>query len=318
VIAVLAAAGLGLLALPTLLRRLGRHLQPVRWSALCTIAMAGGASLVIGSGLLSSLSTVLRGVGLPKVAQACDAMLGHLVPSGSVLALTALAVTASALVLGVRAVQHSHRAAKRSWVEPTVGIRLQRHGSFETVLLDDARPGAVSVPGTTGRPSQVLLTTGLFDALSRPEVDLVCAHEEAHLRLAHHRYLALATAVEQAMWFWPPAKASAQALRLALERWADEAAAGSKPLARSRLRSALLMVAVDGERPALAAFSALDGLIERLAAMSEPEAATVSAIWWPVLLLPGLLLGAVAFFALARLGHGAYCLLSMPGSCRLR
>jgi hypothetical protein len=318
VIAVLAAAGLGLLALPTLFRRLGRHLKPGRWSALCATALAGGAALVIGAGVLSSLSTALRAVGLPKVARACDAILGHLIPAGSTLALPVIGVTLTALVLGVRALHSAHQTAKRSWVEPGVGVRLPRGTPFEVVVLEDSRLRALSVPSTMGRRSQVLLTTGLLDAVSSAELDLVCAHEEAHLRLAHSRYLALAGAVERAMWFWPPVKASARALRLALERWADEAATGSVPLARARLRSALLTVAVDGECPTLAAFSALDGLVERLTAMSEPDGATVSATWWPVLLFPGLLLGAAALFALGQLGHDTYCLLSMTAGCGMR
>lgn len=202
-IAVLAAAGLGLLALPTLFRRLGRHLKPGRWSALCATALAGGAALVIGAGVLSSLSTALRAVELPKVARACDAILGHLIPAGSTLALPVIGVTLTALVLGVRALHSAHQTAKRSWVGPGVGVRLPRGTPFEVVVLEDSRLRAPSVPSTMGRRSQVLLTTGLLDAVSSAELDLVCAHEEAHLRLAHSRYLALAGAVERAMWFWP-------------------------------------------------------------------------------------------------------------------
>jgi len=317
VIAVVAAAGLGLIALPSLFCRLGRHLRPSRWSVLCVTALAGGAALVVGAGVLSSLSTVLRAVGLPKVARDCDAMLGHLIPGGSPLGLVALGLTVSMLALGAHDLHRSRRVAKRSWVEAGVGQRLRRGGPFEVVVLDDTRPRALSVPSTSGRWPQVLLTTGLVCALGAAELDLVCAHEGAHLRLGHGRYLAVAGMIERALWFWPPAKASAGSLRLGLERWADEAAAGSAPVARERLRSALLAVAMEGERPTLAAFSALDGLVVRLSAMSAPAPARVPAIWWAVLLLPGLLLGAAAFYALGRLGHAGYCLVSMPGGCHL-
>lgn len=317
-ITILAGSGLGMVALPFLLRRLGRRLQPGHWSALCAIALAGGTVLVVGAGLLASLSTALRVVGLPRAARSCDAMFGHLVPSGSPLALAALGVTLSVLALGFRALYCFHQDVKRSWVEPGIGSRLRRDGPFEVVVLDDSRRRALCVPATSGRRSQVLLTTGLIDALPPAQLDVVCAHEEAHIRLAHGSFRALASAVEQGMWFWPPAKASAKALRLSLERWADETATGSAPLARACLRSALLSVAIDEQHSALAAFSVLDGLVERLSAMSGPAQANQARVWWPVLLSPGLLLGALAVFAMSRLGHDAYCIVSMAAGCGLR
>ena len=212
----------------------------------------------------------------------------------------------------------SHATNRRSWMEPGVGTRLTRPAPFEFVLLTDDRPHALSVPATSGRSNQVLLTTGLVKALTPHELDLVCAHEEAHLRHGHWRYLAPAVAIERGVWFWPPARASAQTLRVALERWADEVAAGDEQISRARLRSALVTVASEGEFSRLAAFSGLDGLIERLSAMSEPTGATASVAWLPMLLLPGLALGGVASLAIAQLGHAAYCVLSMAGSCSLR
>ncbi len=314
---IVALAGLGVLALPLLFRRIGRRLRPRRWSVLCATALAGGSALVLAAGVLSSLSTALDVVGLPRVARECDLMFGHLLPGGSPIALVVLAVTVSSVALGVLGLRRSRLTATRSWVQAGVGTRLGHAAQFEIVVLDDARPRALSVPGTMGRRGQVLLTTGLLGALQADEVKVVCAHEEAHLRLGHHRYLILAAAVERALWYWPPARTSARALRLALERWADEVATGQEQSARARLASALLTVASEGERPLLAAFSALDGLVERLSAMSTPMEMTVSPIWWPVLLFPGLLLGAVALYALSRLGHSAYCLLTMSGGCHL-
>ena len=316
-IVVAAAAGLGLLALPALARVLGRRLPQGWWAALCVAALAAGSALVVLAGVATSLSSVLRLVGLPRVARACDAMLGHLIPSGSVVAWGVLGVSASVLLIAAHSLHRWRCITERSWLEPGVARRLHRHGAHEVVVLDHSRPRAVSVPGRRGRPGQVVVTRGLLDSLSPAELELVCAHEAAHLRLGHGRYLALATAVERAMWFWPPAKASCRALRLALERWADETAAGEDPVARARLRGALLAVAVESAEPTLAAFSALDGLAERLSAMSEPTGASVPALWWPVLLVPGLVLGVISAFALAHLGQGAYCALSMPHSCTL-
>ncbi len=317
-IAALATAGFGLLVLPSLLRPLGRRICPRGWSALCVAALLGGSMLVISVGVMTSLPTVLVMVKLPKAARACEVMFGHLFSSGSPLAFLFLGVTVSSVVLGARALRRYRRTVRRSWVEASVGRRLEPSGPFEVVLLDDARPRALSVPGSAGRPGQVLLTTGLRDALPPDQLDLVRAHEEAHLRLAHHRYLALAMAVDGAMWCWPPAKASARALRRAQARGADASARGKAEDVRARLASALLTVAAEAERPVLAAFSAMDGLVERMAAMGAPATARMPALWWPVLVVPGVVLGVVALYTLARLGHSAYCLVSMLGGCHLR
>jgi hypothetical protein len=318
VIAVLCAAGLGLLALPLVLRRLGRRVTPRRWSVLCTAALAGGAVLVIGAGLLVSLSTLFAMAGRPALARACDVMFGQWVTSGSPLAFVVVGFTMSAVVLGILAVRSARRIAAAVRVSPGIGRRLQRDGAFEFIVLDDDRAHALSVPGTHRRPHQVLLTSGLVATLTTAELDLVCAHEEEHLRLRHHRHLLLALVVERSMWFWPPAVGSVRMLRLALERVADEAAAGWEPHARARLRSALVAVAVTGSPTALAAFSPIDGLMERVTAMGAPCPRATSPLRWAALILPGLIVGAVALFAAARLGHGAYCLLTMPSNCKLR
>ena len=202
-------------------------------------------------------------------------------------------------------------------MEVGVGTRISRRGPCEYVLLADSRPHALSVPATSGRTSQVILTTGLLEALTPYEIDLVCAHEEAHLRHRHSHYLAAALVVERAVWFWPPARTSARTLRLALERWADEDAAGDEQSSRNRLRSALVTVATQSEFSGLAAFSGMDGLIERLSALDKPPGSTGSTMWLPMFLLEGLTFCAVAFFAITRLGQTAHCLLSMTDICNL-
>jgi len=317
VIVAVAVAGFGLLALPTLLRPIGRRLPPSWWAKLCAAALLAGFAVVIGAGVISSLPTALWITGLPRAAHACEAMFGLAFSIGSPFALLTMATTLSITVLGARALWRFRQMSRHSWVESVVGKRLPRSAQFEVVVLESPLARALSVPGSADRPGQVLLTTGLVDALPPEELDLVFAHEEAHLALGHHRYLALAAMIEGSMWGWPPAKASTRALRLALERWADEIAAGDSVEFRSRLASALVAVAVDAHRPVLAAFSALEGLVERLAAMREPSGTRVPVLWWPVLLVPGVVFGAVSLYALARLGGSAYCVVSMPTGCHL-
>ena len=300
------ATGLGFLALPAVVRRFGRCLPPRKWAVLTVGALLGGVLLVLASGLAASLPTILNAVGQPVLARSCDTILGSTFASDSPWALLALGLTASVLILGIRAVLRARRLAKRSWVEPTIGIRLRRGGTFEVVVLDAERPGALSVPGTRGRPGQVVLTTALLRELPDPEAALVRAHEEAHLRFSHNRYLCVASVVGQGLWFWPPTRSSCKALRMALERWADEAATGSSPQKRAHLRSALLAVAMQSDRSDLAAFSRLDGLSERLAAMSSPVQTKARWQAWPIIIPPGLLLSSLALYAV---GREALCLI---------
>lgn len=129
-------------------------------------------------------------------------------------------------------------------------------------------------------------------------MELGYASEEAHFRHGYSRDLAVASAIERGVWFWPPVRASAQTLSGALERWADEVAVADEQISRARPRSALLTGATEGELSSLAAFSGLDGVIKRLSALDEPTEATASVAWLPMLLLPGLALGKVASLAI--------------------
>ncbi|MHB8378310.1 MAG: M48 family metalloprotease [Acidimicrobiales bacterium] len=316
-IAALFVAGLSLLALPSLLRRCGRRVRPSWWARLCAVALLAGLVLVLGTAAFGSLPGLLWLVGLPKVARACEEMFGYSLSTGPYVSFVTMGLSVSMLVLGGRSLRRYRDVASRSWLEAVVGQRLESSDPFEIVVLDSPLARALSVPGRAGRPGQIHLTTGLIAALSSDELDLVRAHEEAHLGLAHHRYLVLAVMVEGSTWFWPPARSSTKALRLSLERWADETAAGDDTRSRSRLASALFAVAAEAERPALAAFSALDGLIERATAMREPTHVKMPALWWPVLLVPGVLLGVASLYGTTRLGSSAFCLVSMPSRCQL-
>lgn len=115
-------------------------------------------------------------------------------------------------------------------------------------------------------------------------------------------------------WFWPPFGFSTRVLRLSLERWADESAAGEDVSSRSRLASGLFDMAVEAPRPALAAFFAPDGLVER-APMGEPARGKLPMLWWLVLFVPDGLLGAASLYGVTRLGGSAYCLVSKPSRC---
>jgi hypothetical protein len=317
VIAALFVTGLGLLTLPTLLRRFGRRVRPSWWALLCTVELVAGLVLILGTATVGSLPGIFWLMELPKVARACEEMFGYSLKTGPYISIVSMALTVSMMVLGGRSLRRYRDVASRSWLEAAVGQRLESSDLFEIVVLDSPIARAHSVPARAGHPGQVHITTGLIEALSSDELDLVRAHEEAHLGLGHDRYLALAFLVEGTTWFWPPARFSTRVFRLSLERWADETAAGENMSSRSRLASALFAVAVETQRPALAAFSGLDGLVERVSAMQEPMRRKMPLLWWPVLLVPGVLLGAASLYGITRLGASAFCLVTMPSRCHL-
>jgi hypothetical protein len=299
--------GFALLALPGLMHPVGRRIQPGPWATLSAIALGGGALLIVVSALLVASPLILMTFGFTTLARACEHMLGQLSPSGPLAAIIGLALASSVCFVGAKAVQHARHLRDLTYLGAGVGARHGHQGPYELIMLPDRRPFALSVagPGGTG---QVLVSEGLVASLSPSEFDVVCAHEAAHLRLFHRRYLVLSLAVEAGFWFWPPVKKSAWTLEVALERRADEVAAGAFSGARATLRSALL---------AVAGFAAVDTLMERFDSLESP-ARRPNVLWWPIVLLPGIVLGLVAVYGLARWGQGAYCVASMPGRCPLR
>ncbi|RSM42648.1 M56 family peptidase [Amycolatopsis balhimycina DSM 5908] len=87
------------------------------------------------------------------------------------------------------------------------------------IILRGQEPVAFSAPGRGGR---IAISSGMLDALGPAERDALLAHERAHLRLRHHRFL---IAITLAAALNPLLRPLCSAARFALERWADEAAA---------------------------------------------------------------------------------------------
>lgn len=96
---------------------------------------------------------------------------------------------------------------------------------------------AFAVPG---RPGHVVVSEGMLRSLDLDERRVLFAHEEAHLRNEHHRYIWLSEVATAALPILRPLR---RAVRLSTERWADEEAArvvGDRRLvARAICRAAL-------------------------------------------------------------------------------
>jgi Zn-dependent protease with chaperone function len=257
------AAGLGLagaVCLPGTRWRAG--LDPrvrARWAAA---GLAGAVALTY-AGLVLLAVPAVAGV-LPQSALAAwPRLLAGPGPGGTAVAwLAAGLLAASAGVVTAQAWRAS-RQRRMLRVEPDIGTHEHRDG-FDLVTLPRAAPVAYSLGGH--RP-QVVVSQGLRDRLDGGGLAAVLAHEAAHLRAGHDRWLHLARAAEAALWFAPWARPAAGALRLWLERWADEDAA--RQVGRPALRAALLTAAgIEPATPMAAALSGAGALAERITALA--------------------------------------------------
>ncbi len=308
-ILVLAASALGMLALPGFSKVLWRRLGPSEWARLSTCALALGALTLESILVLLATPTVLRAAGVQGVAHTCDRLLGHVAPGGSGLgsaaALAALGLPLVALVGGVR----SFRGRRAARVEPGLGDQTDLDG-YRLVVLPTPSPLAFSTPG---RPPQVVVSRGLLDTLPTPAAAALVAHESAHIRHAHHRFLVLAAALERALGFVPFVRPSVAALRSALERWADEEAAATEPGRREALQDALDRVSAQWERSVVGSQIG-DVVAERAAALDHPPARQGSGMRL-ALYGPASLFGVTAVVLLGSWVGDAHAVLALTGLC---
>lgn len=95
-------------------------------------------------------------------------------------------------------------------------LRLDTAGPVE--IAEHQRPFAFTLPGRGGR---IVLSTAMVDLLDDDEHAVVLAHEQAHARFRHDRYLLTAQLAEAVV---PLMRPLARRLQFSLERWADEVA----------------------------------------------------------------------------------------------
>jgi beta-lactamase regulating signal transducer with metallopeptidase domain len=252
-------SGMGLLGLPACARPLGRRLPPAEWARACAGLLAAGAVVVEASLTIQAAPTLLRMAGLEDIAEMCE----HIAPGGAPVGIAAavaalvIALLAGRAALGVR---RRHRMAR---VAQEIGWQ-SRLGGHRLVVLPSEELVAFS---TAGRPGQVVMSHGLITALSDDELAAVLRHEVAHVQHRHQRYLLLARVVERSLGLLPMVRRGVTALRCAVERWADEAAAGPRSSGRASVHAALLRVAELAAMPDIAAFTTPETVAERLEAL---------------------------------------------------
>lgn len=138
------------------------------------------------------------------------------------------------------------------------------------------RPYAVTLPGRAG---QIVISTAMLDLLEPDEQHIVIAHERAHARHRHDRYLLTAELAAAAL---PPLRAITRRVNYSIERWADEVAAracGDRELVAVTLGK----VALHTNPATVAGFAGL-GVAARMGALMAPPVRSprrphLAALW---------------------------------------
>lgn len=247
------------LALP-LIRR-GR--RPGAWAVVTVFSIGAGFVILMAGMIHAALPLVFALVGADGLAAACRRLGGHLFGASPVFGagagLLALTMAVRAMI-GVSASVQVNARLRKGAVQ---GIPTAIAG-HKAVFLPIRERIAVAIPG----PSPlVLLSQSLVEDLRKAELIAVVRHEMAHLRRHHQRFLLVGIGVGYGLWFIPWVPRAITALRLALERWADEDSATS-PWERKHVRSALHKLGNATSDPIHDRLKALDPL--RPPTMSSP------------------------------------------------
>lgn len=201
-------------ALVLLLLSLAASLRPLplhpAWGARFLLAMALATALTVFS-TLTWICLVFIATHLPRDLVVALPGAGFIAAHGPV----PLPMAMGSAFLGLFGLG-SLAAAFVQWRRNRRLLRASLAG-----IVDDPRPLALAVPGSTGG---VVVSSALLTLLSRPQLEVVFRHEHAHLRHHHHLYLGLGTIASRLV---PPLRLLRESLRFALERWADEEAAAA-------------------------------------------------------------------------------------------
>ncbi len=237
--------------------RLGRLLPPATAVRLLT---AASLMCALGTGFALTVAGFVVLAQVPAVAalghwSSGVVRNGHLVPvaAGGPAGVVVTVLLASALWRALRA---GHDLALSALLCRRLGPAVAG-----LVVVEDDIPDAYALPGLSGR---VVVSTAMLAALPADERAVLLAHEAAHLAHRHYAYVQLADLAAAAN---PVLRPVARAVRVAVERWADEVAAaevGDRRLAARALARAGLARAAASRRtaadPVLAAGTALAAL----------------------------------------------------------
>jgi len=231
--------GLALLSFPAFVGPRAGRLPPAEWARVATLAVGLGAVCVYAGLIATTLPPVLHMLQLEGLFGICDPVVHSLMIGGPPVGWTAAVLATLITVSGVQALRRNRRATRVARIEPWFGSHSDR-AEYELVVIPTPALVAMGVPGDV---PQVIVSEGLVGELDGVRLQAVVEHEVAHLRLQHHRYLAVVAIVERALGMVPLVRRSALAIRQSLEVWADDHAVASAKACEQTLHSALLTVA---------------------------------------------------------------------------
>jgi Zn-dependent protease with chaperone function len=191
------------------------------------------------------------------------------------------AIPALAVVLAscCRAAWRHHRVRRRA------ARALSALPPRPVAVLPDPAPYAYALPGTRRERGRVVVTTGLLSGLDASERRALFAHERAHLKGRHHRFLLAVQLAARANPFLRPLRT---AVTYTAERWADEeaaAAVGSRRVVARAVGKAGL-VTRGAPVATLAGFAGAGPVPRRVAALLGP--APAARVWPPLSTTVGL------------------------------
>lgn len=236
-IALLGGRTLDRLAPPTATRLNAVLLAAVLTAAIPTfwiLALSGLAHLGVGSSLNAWSHHLLPDQPL------VSGMIG-----GLAVALTAVGIVRMTTVLStLRRMRSTHRCA------------------FS--IVETPEVFAFTLPGPGGT---IAISRGLRQTLDDDEFDIVLAHERAHARHRHDRFLVLALLVDAAV---PMMRSGTDQLRFHIERWADEAAVRTTAADRRAAARTIAKVALAKPPAPVVLGIATHGVAARASALLDP------------------------------------------------
>ncbi len=206
---------------------ISRHIRPSTAARAITMLAVVSALSTLWTLLLVASANIVQLHGVAERLSWCSKLLiahrGTMSPFGVGAIVALVAIAFSAMRVFVR--QRRLRA-------PT--------GQTDLAIVRSDVPTAFALPGQLGHHGQVVVSTGMLRSLAPEERRALLAHERAHLRCHHHRFVRLTQLAGAAVpWLMPLYRR----VRYATERWADEEAVrevGSRAVvARAIARAAL-------------------------------------------------------------------------------
>lgn len=295
-----------LLATPILLDRAEGRV-PAHWVArLGSFSLFAGASILHLSLALGAVPTVLRALDLHRFASVCDRLLLHLgvsvPPYLGWLSLVLFVVSATSLARGLVLAIRADRGVRAA----TFASASWRGHGFPISVVESTNATAF---GLGGRHERIVISSGLVERLDPAELDVVIAHEAAHLLHRDPALLRALYALELGASAVPWLGRSVSSVRLAIERAADEAAVYGDPFRRQAAVGALMKATgIDGLT--LPALSTVETLARRISALLQPQP-SYEGFWAPTAALLVALPLAVSIVGVASwVTHGHVALLA--------